>query len=152
MAEDHAGQRLDLDITQRSPLDLGEVADLGLGKADVVQGLLRDGVDDVGDLRLAQPEAFRVPAVELQRQLAHGLVAAQTNVVQDAAYDGLHLLVRFVAFGFAPAPLENFGHGYAYASSRKSVGLRTTMRVCAGNVSTVNSTSVPSTQSMAESS
>ena len=39
VAEHHAGQRLHLDVAQRRALVLGEVADLGLGEADVLEVL-----------------------------------------------------------------------------------------------------------------
>ncbi len=51
MAEHDAGQSLDLEVLHRVALLLREVADLRLGKSDVVEiafGHLRDGLLDLG--------------------------------------------------------------------------------------------------------
>ena len=66
VAEDDAGQRLDLDVAERLLLDLGEVADLGLGELDVLEVARRQLDDAAGDLALAQPEGRRRPVVELR--------------------------------------------------------------------------------------
>ena len=65
MAEDHPRQGCFLDILQGRPLDLGEIAHLRLGEADVVeiaQGhLLEAGLD----LGRGQAVVLTVPTVEL---------------------------------------------------------------------------------------
>src|SRR5579884_993289 len=83
VSEHHSRQGLDLDILQRGALDLGEVADLRLGEADVVERLRRDPGDEVADLRLRQAEARRRPLVEALAELAHRRVAARAHIGDD---------------------------------------------------------------------
>ena len=71
MAEHDAGQGLDLDIAHRFALDLGEIADLRLREADVVERLRRDLRDHRGDLGIGQAEARRRPFVEALAEFAH---------------------------------------------------------------------------------
>ena len=82
--EDHAGQRLDLEVEQAGFLLLGEVAHLRLREADVVEVLLRKLPETVADFRVGQPVVGAVPSVEPLRKLAHGRVAARGDVGQDA--------------------------------------------------------------------
>ena len=50
MAEEHAGEGLDLDVRERCALREREAPDLLLGEADVVERLLGDGGDARRDL------------------------------------------------------------------------------------------------------
>jgi hypothetical protein len=51
VAQEHAGERLDLDVVHGGALGLREAPYLGLGEADVVERLLVDPRDDALDLR-----------------------------------------------------------------------------------------------------
>ena len=80
MAEHDAGQRLDLDVPHRRALVLGEVAHLRLRELDVVDVARRELGQAAADLGVGEAVVVAVPAVELDRQLAHGLVAAGLDV------------------------------------------------------------------------
>ena len=76
MPQHRARQRLDLDILERGALHLGEVADLRLGEADVLEipgAHLRQALPDLG---LAEAIVLAVPVVEPDRHLARGGIAA----------------------------------------------------------------------------
>ncbi len=93
MAEHDAGQGLDLDIAHRGALDLGEIADLLLREADVVERLRRDLRDHRGDVGLGQAEARRRPFVEALAEIAHGAVAAGADIGDDRLDRGANLRV-----------------------------------------------------------
>jgi hypothetical protein len=86
VAEEDAGQRLDLDLPHRVKLRLREPAHLRLHELDVVDDLRRQGRDDVLDLAGREQEAVGRPVVELGRVLAHGLVSAFADVGDDAGH------------------------------------------------------------------
>lgn len=86
VAEADAGQCLDVDVEHRVTLGLGERTHLLLHEADVVEDLLRDISDDALDLLGRQAERLRAPVVELLGVLAHRLVAAFADVVEDGAH------------------------------------------------------------------
>ena len=60
----NARQCFHLDIRQRSPLNLGEVAHLRLGKFDILEVLTGQLVDTILDFGIGQTVAFAVPAIE----------------------------------------------------------------------------------------
>ena len=64
VAEDHAGQRLDLDIGHRGALGLGEAPHLRLGEVDVGHVARRHFVHRCIDFRLGQAEGRRRVLVE----------------------------------------------------------------------------------------
>ena len=105
VAEHHAGQGLDLDILQRVALGLREIANLLLGKEDVLAVLAWQPVQAGFDLRLAQPEVLALPAIELERHLAHGRIAPLRDVVQRVFHDAADLLVGLRRFGIADSGL-----------------------------------------------
>ncbi len=109
--EHDARKRLDLEVVERRLLLLGEIADLRLGEADVVEVALADFRDGALDFLLAQPEILRRPLVEFLRQLPDRLVAALLDGGQDR-------LDRFADFGVrgldrarVEAALEMPSHG-----------------------------------------
>ena len=65
VAEDDAGQRLDLDIRHAGALHFGKPADLALGKADILDVAGGDLLDRRLDLGRGQKEGGRVVLVEL---------------------------------------------------------------------------------------
>src|SRR5262249_39060750 len=83
VAEDHAGQGLDLEVAHRLLLLLREVAHLALRELDVLEGALADLRDRLCDLRVRQAGALRLPVVELFRQLAGGRAAACLDAGED---------------------------------------------------------------------
>jgi hypothetical protein len=83
VAEDHARQRLDLDVEHGRPLMLREIAHLGLRKFDVVDIALRQLRQAVLDLGIGQPKILSIPMIEFDRQFANRLVAALFDVGQD---------------------------------------------------------------------
>ena len=93
VAQDDARHGLDLDILHAVALDLGEVADLLLGKADVLDFARRQFLDRRLDVRLRQREAVRIPAVELAAVVAYRLVAARLDILEDGLDGGAHLHV-----------------------------------------------------------
>ena len=105
MAEHHARQGLDLDILQRVALGLREIANLLLGKENVLAVLLRHPVQAGLDLDIAEPEVLALPAIELERHLAHGRIAPLRNVVQRVFHDAADLLVGLRRFGIADSGL-----------------------------------------------
>ena len=101
MAEDHAGQRLDLEVEDGRSLALGEVAHLGLGEADVVQVTLGDPRQRAFDILLAKAEGIRFVPVEFQRELTDGRVAAgfdvRENLLDRVLHAGIFLCLRCAA-------------------------------------------------------
>ena len=87
VAEDDAGQRLDLQVLHGVLLLLREVADLGLGELDVVEVALGDLRDGLLDLGRRQAEVLRLPIVEFLRQVADRRVLLLFDLREDA-FDG----------------------------------------------------------------
>ena len=87
MSEDDAGQRLHLDVLQRRALMLGEIAHLLLRELDVVDRPVGELRQAIPDLRVGEAVILAVPAVELDRHLAHGGVAARGDVGENAFDD-----------------------------------------------------------------
>src|ERR1044071_7668773 len=83
MAENDAGQGLDLDIAHRFALDFGEVADLRLREADVVERLRRDFLHYRGDVAVGQAESRRRPVAKALAEVADGAVAARPDIGDD---------------------------------------------------------------------
>ena len=111
VAEDHAGQRLDLQIAHGLLLLLREVAHLRLGEFDVVEVALSHLGDRALDLGRRQFEILRLPVVELLRQLADRGVLLVVDLRQDAL-DGLaNLGVRGLDRACVHSALEEAGHG-----------------------------------------
>jgi hypothetical protein len=94
VAEDHAGQRLDLDLLHAVLLDLREVAHLRLRELDVLQVLAGELVDAVLHLLRREAVILAVPAVELDRQLAHRRIAAALDVGKRRFDRVAHLAVE----------------------------------------------------------
>ena len=111
MAEDDAGQRLDLEIAHRFFLLLGEVAHLRLGELDVVEIALGDLADRALDLLRGELEARRRPVVELFGQVAHGGFAAGFNVGENFFDRLAHLGVRRLDGARVHSALEGASHG-----------------------------------------
>ncbi len=86
--EEHARQGLDLEVLDGVPLRLGEVANLTLRESQIVEDGLGNGLHDVRDAVLAQPERFGGPAVELLGVLPDGLVAVRADIGDDGG-DGV---------------------------------------------------------------
>jgi len=96
VAQGHTGKRLDLHILHGILLDLREVADLGLGKLDILDGLLGQRVHQRLDIRIRQTEAFGRPFVELLREFPGSSVAAGLYITEDAFNDVSNLGVGFI--------------------------------------------------------
>ena len=94
VTERDALPHLDLERRERPQLRLGEPAHLGGGQPQVSPEVLVHGGDGPLDGLLREPKALRVPAVEPLRMLAHGLLAARLDVVQDLRDPGPHLPAR----------------------------------------------------------
>ena len=110
MAEHHAGQGLDLDILESIALGLREIADLLLGKEDVLAVPARQPGQAGLDLRLAQAKIVALPFVELDRHFPHGGIAPLGDVVQRVFHDAADLLIRLCRFGIADAGLQVSRH------------------------------------------
>jgi len=109
--EDHARQRLDLDIGHRGALRLGEAPDLGLGKADVLHLSRRDLGHQGFDLGLREAEGGRRVAVELLRQRPHGGVAALLDIRERGFDHGVDLGAVFCPVGCGLALFQTRDHG-----------------------------------------
>ena len=110
VSEDDAGQRFDLDVAHRLALQFGEAPDLCLREADIVEILLRKRIYAVRNLALAQPVIVARPAVEANRQVAHGGIAAPVDILEDRFDRFANLLVgRYPFAGFCRL-LEPMGH------------------------------------------
>ncbi len=95
--QDHAGQGLDLELGHRRLLLFGEVAHLGLCEGDVLEVLPAELGHRGVDLGLRQAEIRAVPAVELARQLANGVIATLFDVREDGLHGLANLPVRLGA-------------------------------------------------------
>ena len=110
VAENHARQRLDLDVAHRFTLMLREVAHLFLREPDVVEiapGQLRQAILD---LCIGQPEILAVPLVELDRQFADRCIPALFDIGQNPFHRGADFRIVFGALRGIAAALENFWH------------------------------------------
>src|SRR5262249_47948169 len=83
VAENHARQRLDLEISPGVALALGKAAHLRLRKSDVIEIALGNLADGAFDLLLRKAEGRRGPIVEFSRELPYGLIAPQRDVGED---------------------------------------------------------------------
>ena len=110
VAEDDAGQRLDLEVAHRVLLLLREVAHLRLGELDVVEVALGDLADGALDLGRREAEVLRRPVVELLRQVAHRRVAARLDVGEDPLDRRAHLGVGRLDRARVHSALEPAGH------------------------------------------
>ena len=110
MAEHDARHGLVLHVSQRIPLDRGEVADLGLREFDVGALARADaGVAGV-DGRPIKAERFRRPPVKAFRVFAHGGVPARFDLGQNVL-DRLPYLGVGIRLGVVADPgLEVTGH------------------------------------------
>ena len=88
LPEEDPRRRLDLEVAQRLPLPAGELGDVVLGRADVVDDLAGQAGDDRVDLVGAEPERRGAPPVETLGVLPHRRVAAGPDVL-DHPGDGL---------------------------------------------------------------
>ena len=121
VAEDDAGQRLDLDILHAGALRLGKAAHLRLRETDVLEIALRHLCDRLLDLGRREAETRRRPVVEFLAQIADGIVAARFHAVEDAL-DGLaHLGVGLFDRARVHAAFEIVGHrGSLLSAARRA--------------------------------
>ena len=110
VAEDHAGQRLDLEVLHRLALLLREAAHLRLRELDVVEVALGDVSDRLLDLLRRELERGRRPLVELLRQRAHRVVAALLDLRQDLLDRLAHLRVGGLDGARVHSAFEKAGH------------------------------------------
>ena len=110
VAEDDAGQRLDLQVLHGVLLLLREVTDLGLGEPDVVEVSLGDLRNGLLDLGRRQAEILRLPIVELLRQLADGGVLLLVDLREDAFDGAAHGGVRGLDRAGVHPALEKASH------------------------------------------
>ena len=113
MAEHHSRQSLDLDIPERSPLDLGKIADLPLREFDVVDRLRRHLGDERGDFVVGEAEARRRPFVEAFAEFAHRRIAALGDIGDDAFDRGASLGVGLFLLAGERGSLDVAGHLHA---------------------------------------
>ena len=126
VAEDDAGQRLDLQVLHGVALLLREVAHLRLRELDVVEialGNLRNRLLDLGG---RQPKILRLPVVELLRQLADGGVLLVLDLRQDAFDRLAHLGVGGLDRARVHSAFEEAGHGYSPVAQRCSSAIAVT--------------------------
>lgn len=87
LAQQHSGERLDLEVGQGVPLCLGEASYLLLDEPQIVEDRLGDRGDHGGDLVRRHPEGLGTPVVELLRPPAYGGIAV-LPYVGDHVGDG----------------------------------------------------------------
>src|SRR5580704_1421219 len=92
MAEHNSGKRLRLDISHGGTLYLGENANLGLRKLDVIQFPARELRQALLNLLLRQTERGWIPLVELLRDFAQGSLTAGFDVLKNPSDDIANLL------------------------------------------------------------
>ena len=109
MAEPDAAQRLDLEVRERLELALREVAHARLREGDVAAQVLGKRGRGRRDLVGADQERVRRPAVEVERPLAHGLLAAPLDVGEQLG-DGPPDLLAGRGGRRGGRPLEVVGH------------------------------------------
>jgi hypothetical protein len=83
-----AWQGLNFDITQSVALDLCEIANLGLRKLYVVNGLGAERVIGCVNRLLAKPEIIRRPIVELFGPIPHAIIATFFDILNDGLNRG----------------------------------------------------------------
>ena len=110
VAEDHAGQRLHLQVLHRVFLLLREVAHLGLRELDVVEVALRHLRDRLLDLGRRQAEILRLPVVEFLRQLADRGVLLVLDFGEDAFDRRAHLGVGGLDRARVHSAFKEAGH------------------------------------------
>jgi hypothetical protein len=110
MAEHHAREGLDLHVLDGRALDRGEIADLSLGEADVLQIAWGDLCHGGVDLGLREDKTLRRPAIEFLRQVTDRRVAALLHVGEDLLDGSSHFRVSFGALDGALGRLEMAGH------------------------------------------
>ena len=94
MAEPDAGQRFDIEVGERGALSLRELAHLLLGEGDVLLELVGHGGRGGVELPVLDEEPLRRPAVEPERPVAEGILAAALDVVEDARHRGANVRAR----------------------------------------------------------
>jgi hypothetical protein len=110
MAEHYAGQGFHLNIAERRLLMFGEIAHLGLRKADIFQVARRELIQAGLDFALTQAEILPVPFVEADGKLPHRSITARLDIGQDVFDRGAHLGVIFRHRIRIPAPLQKTRH------------------------------------------
>ena len=110
LAEEHPGQRLDLDVDERVPLRLRERAHLLLHEHDVVDDLLVEGRHDLCDAGVVESEGLGAPLVELLRVLPYGRVAVVADVVDDRIHSLSDIALGAVGERFRRRALQVQGH------------------------------------------
>jgi hypothetical protein len=121
VAENDAGKRLDLDIPERVPLDLREIAHLRLGEFDILEITIGQLRETGFDLVFFQAIAFAIPLVELDGEFAHGRVSAFRNVGERLFHHGADSRVLFRDQFDIPPRLQNLcHHSLRPASYRRS--------------------------------
>jgi hypothetical protein len=110
VTEAYAGERLDLDVEHGVPLDLREPTHLALHELDVLEHLVREGVDERPHLVRVEPEAVGRPGVEPAGVLAHGRVAAGPHVRDDLGDPVRNVALRAVGERGGGCALQVLGH------------------------------------------
>ena len=112
VAEDHAGERFDLEIRQGGTLRFRKTSDLSLGELNISKVAGRDFRHRLFNFRRAQSEAGRVVSVELDGEFPHGVITTGGDVREGAFNNTPHLGVVFGALGFGLAGFQiGDGHG-----------------------------------------
>ena len=111
VAQHHAGQGFHFNIAQSRLLMFGEIAHLGLRKADIFQIARRELIKTSLDFALTQAEILPVPFVEADGEFAHRGITTRLDIGQDALNRGAHLGVIFRHRIRIPAPLQETRHG-----------------------------------------
>ena len=107
MSKDDSGKGFNLNILQSGTLISGKIADLLLGKFNVVNILFTKAVDTVVDFSLGESKIVTLPAIELDRHVAHGSIAAVGDIGKRRLDGIAHLKIFFLAHfgcccGFQP--------------------------------------------------
>ena len=103
MPQKHAWQCFDLDIEDGRPLNPGKITNLGLGKRDVVDYLLRQRGDDGLDLFGCESKVRRRPVIEPRREFPNGRIAPPGYVCQHLLNGGANLRVGLARLGVGDA-------------------------------------------------
>ena len=114
----HAGHRLKLYISDAGALDLGEVAHLRLRELDVLPLLRSQAFDRLIDLGLRKLIVFAIPAIELDRHVAQGIIAALFDVGKGPFHGATDVTIALRFCGSGYAALEPDGH----CSPRRFIG------------------------------
>jgi hypothetical protein len=116
VTEPYAGERLDLHVAHRVPLHLREPTHLALDELDVLDHLVREGVDERPHLVRVEPEAVGRPGVELAGVLTHRRVAAGPHVRDDLGDPVRNIALRPVRERGGGCALEVLGHRLSWES------------------------------------